>query len=153
MVKPVQSPNLRLPFRIALGIAVCAFPFTLPPLKQKYIEGSLAPPLKQPVSGTELAWEIHLHNLIEFMGWLEIIKLDPKCLGEPYNDDPQLIKKLQDYYDHGITDADREFVKTPANYNDVRTIAIVSHDNFVISKEIADFARAHKNTFLAGAAA
>ena len=156
MVKPVQSLNLRLPFKIVGIAALCAFPFILPLLKPSCTARLFGPPLESPETGSDFAWEMNKLHSNYFMTWFSVInlKLEPKSLGQDFCDyNAQIIETLQDYKENGITDADREFVRNPINYNNELTIAIVSHDDYVINEEVADIARAEKNTFLAGAAA
>ena len=107
MVQKIR-PNMSLPFKIAFGLTVCAFPFAIPPLKHSVTAKLLGPPLEEPMSTSDLVHHLQYWQPIlrwnSFWDWVgykhlsELEKLRTKIQG--YNsvedhDDELVIKDLE----------------------------------------------------------
>ena len=162
MLKPVQSPNLRLPFRIALGIAVCAFPFTLPLLRGKhtdFLSRSMERELfinitDEPIERHEQRFIYIWRSLWEWIDSKKLPRLDDDLTFDSFQIEPieplqslprretvindllaQIASRIENWEDYPVTDADRDFVRNPWNFNHELTMTIVKHKNYVIQGE------------------
>ena len=149
MVQKIR-PNMSLPFKIAFGLTVCAFPFAIPPLKHSVTAKLLGPPLEEPMSTSDLVHHLQYWQPIlrwnSFWDWVgykhlsELEKLRGKCHGLSA-DDELVIKDLEaaaiveNWEDYPVTDADRDFVRTSYNFNRRLTMAIVKHKNYTLERE------------------